>query len=453
MLDFLLYSLLPFLFILGFCITIHEFGHFLMAKIFRIPVEKFSIGYGPPIIRKKIGETDFRIAYFPLGGYVKMAGDDEGEILQRKKEITKAIEKSTRPELPTEIDNIPETETKPGFYDAPIIARILVVFNGPLFNILSAFIVFFIIFLVYGVVITPFTRIHIEEASSYHTMGFETNDSIISVNGQVVSTWEEIWIIIDKAPEHVVNVTLIRNSDEITINAQFDSLMQGINPLVPPLLGSLKVNSPAHKAGMRKNDRVLTINGESVHSWNELVELVRVSPGEPMVFLWQHGDSIYEAAITPDRYYDPITKDTIGQIGVFIPHGRRYLTVFKSLELAFTRTIDLIGYVFDIFSKLFTRQISARQIGGPIAIFRLSTESAQWGFERLLLFLVIISINLGIINLFPLPALDGGHIVIGTIEGIRRKRFSKKTRLVIQQVGYALLLLLIIFVTFNDITR
>lgn len=455
MLDFLLYSLLPFLFILGFCITIHEFGHFIMAKIFRIPVEKFSIGYGPPIIRKQIGETDFRIAYFPLGGYVKMTGEDEGEIIMKKKEIMQSIEEETTIAVndTDESSASDAQDTKPNFYDAPLIARILVVFNGPFFNLLSAFLVFFLIFLFYGVVITPYTRIQLEEKSPFTALGFQSNDSIVSVNGKTVASWEDIWSTIEEAPGHEVKVLVMRGTEEHHIRGIIDPSMEGMVPLIPPILGPLKVNSPAHKAGMHEGDRILRINDRSLRSWNEMVDLVRVSPGLPLEITWQHGDTVLNARITPEQLYDPIADDTIGQIGVFMPHGRRFLTIPDALRLAIIRTLDLIGYVFDIFRKLFMRQISARQLGGPIAIFRLSTESAQWGFERLLMFLVIISINLGLINLVPLPALDGGHILIGTIEGIRRKRFSRKTRLVIQQIGYALLLLLIIFVTFNDITR
>ncbi|MBN2621140.1 site-2 protease family protein, partial [candidate division WOR-3 bacterium] len=230
MLNFLLYSLLPFLFILGFCITIHEFGHFIMAKLFHIPVEKFSIGYGPPIIRKKIGETDFRIAYFPLGGYVKMTGEDEGEIIQKKKEILHTIEdKNEIPVHEPEIPCIPDCQdNKPNFYDAPIIARILVIFNGPFFNILSAFFVFFLIFLFYGVVITPYTRIQLEENSPFAAMGFQSNDSIVSINGEAVASWEDIWTFIEEVPGHDVEVLVIRGIEEHLIRTTIEPSMEGI---------------------------------------------------------------------------------------------------------------------------------------------------------------------------------------------------------------------------------
>jgi regulator of sigma E protease len=180
---------------------------------------------------------------------------------------------------------------------------------------------------------------------------------------------------------------------------------------------------------------------------------VRKSRDQTLEFTWQHYGEIKTASISPVTFYDPIAQDTVGQIGVFMPHGRKYLSPIGAFSLAVERTGGMISRMLTIFYQLITRKIPARQLGGPIAIFKLSSESAQWGFEYLLGLLVIISINLGLINLFPIPALDGGHIIIATIEAVRKKRFSKNTRMIIQQVGYAIIFILIIFVTFNDITR
>lgn len=434
MLSFLLYSVLPFLFILGFCITIHECGHFLFAKLFHIPVEKFSIGYGPPLIRKKIGETDFRISYFPLGGYVKMAGEEEGEIVTREEKPQEEKEKEL-----------------PGFYDAPIYKRILVVFNGPLFNILSAFLVLFVSITIYGLTVNPYMKVEAEEGSYYGNAGFMTNDSIIAVNGQQVENWEDLWEIVED--EHEVTVTVQRDDAHAHIQVIFYADSVGLTPLIPPLVGSLKRRGPADQVGMKKGDRILKIDDEHIHSWHDMVALVRENRNIPLQFTWQHKDEMNVAYITPTSVYDPISQDTVGQIGIFIPHSKKFISLIDAFILSMKRTLQLLWRMLGIFYQLLTRQISTKQIGGPIAIFKLSTESAQWGFEHLLGLLVIISINLGLINLFPIPALDGGHILISTIEAIRRKRFTKKTRLVIQQIGYAIILFLIIFVTFNDLTR
>lgn len=433
MLSFLLYSILPFLFILGFCVTIHEFGHFLFAKLFHIPVEKFSIGYGPALIRKKIGETDFRIAYLPLGGFVKMAGEEEGEIVKHDE---KTEEKG---------------KELPGFYDAPIYKRILVVFNGPLFNIFSAFLVLLLSFIVYGLTVNPYMKIDVAEGSYYEKAGFLTNDSIIAVNGQYVENWEDLWQIVEH--EHEVFVTVQRDDKQVHIQVIFYADSIGLVPLIPPLVGSLKRHGPADKAGMKKGDQILKIDDEHIHNWHQMVEIVRGKQNVPLQFTWQHEDEIKMANITPTSAYDPISQDTVGQIGIFIPHSKKFLPAIDALTLSMKRTIQLLWRMLGIFYQLVTRQISTKQIGGPIAIFRLSTESAQWGFEHLLGLLVIISINLGLINLFPIPALDGGHILISIIEAVRRKRFTRKTRLAIQQIGYAIILFLIIFVTFNDLTR
>lgn len=437
-------TILAFLFILAVCVTIHEFGHFIIAKLFRIPVEKFSIGFGPPIFKKKLGETDFRVAYFPLGGYVKMAGEEEGELLKPiKKEEPKPA-----PTMQTNQDRI-----IPGFYDVPIYRRIAVVLSGPIFNIISAFLIFCIIFIAFGIFVNPYLKVAVEKGGLGEKAGFLDGDSIVSVNGQNLKSWDEFWEIISHHKSKTATVKIKRNGNEIerqlTIN--IDSI--GLEPVVPPVLGSLKLDGPAYKAGMQTGDRVLKINDEKINTWAELVEIVRISQGLTLKFDWQHNVEIKTAQITPIPFYDPISQDTVGQIGVMMPMVRNYLSLPRALAMAFKRTNEIIWLTLKTLYQLIIGKISRKALGGPIAIARLSGESARWGFENLLGLLSIISINLGVVNLFPIPALDGGQISIAIVEAIRRKRFHKKTRMTIQQIGYAILLLIIIFVTFNDLTR
>lgn len=362
-----------------------------------------------------------------------MAGEEEGEIIKHD-------EKSEQ-----------KGKELPGFYDAPVYKRILVVFNGPLFNIFSAFLVLLLSFIIYGLTVNPYMKIEVEKGSYYEKVGFLTNDSIIAVNGQYVGNWEELWEIVEH--EHDVTVTVQRDGKQAHIEVIFYADSTGLMPLIPPLVGSLKRRGPADKAGLKKGDQILKIDDEQIHNWHQMVAIVRARRNVPLQFTWQHEGEIQVAHITPTSAYDPISQDTVGQIGIFVPHSKKFLSTIDALTLSMKRTLQLLWRMLGIFYQLVTRQISTKQIGGPIAIFRLSTESAQWGFEHLLGLLVIISINLGLINLFPIPALDGGHILISTVEAIRRKRFTKKTRLVIQQIGYAIILFLIIFVTFNDLTR
>ncbi|KPK63966.1 hypothetical protein AMJ83_04655 [candidate division WOR_3 bacterium SM23_42] len=441
----MLVTILAFLFVLAFSITIHEFGHFLIAKLFKIPVEKFSIGYGPPLIRRRIGETDFRIAYFPLGGYVKIAGEDEGEIAKKALKDTESTEGNTTQKTPE--------KQAVGFYDAPIHKRVLIVLGGPVFNILSAVFVFIVIFSVFGLLVNPYMKIDVLTGSEAQDAGLMRNDSIVSVSGKTVSDWEELLDVLVEHDGHAVTIGLVRDGDfmekQFVVNT--DSL--GIMPLIPPILGSLKLDGPAHKAGMKQGDLILRIDDEKMETWHQMVNKIRVSIDIPLHFVWQGDAMIKEATITPVSFYDHTTQDTVGQIGAIMPLVRKHLPFIEVVSLATQRSAEVFWLTLKTIYQLIIGRISRRAIGGPIAIAQLSGESARWGFENLLGLLAIISINLGLINLFPIPALDGGHVMISMIEAVRNKRFSHRTRLIIQQVGYAIILLLIIFVTFNDITR
>jgi regulator of sigma E protease len=456
----MLITLLAFLFILAFSITIHEFGHFLIAKLFKIPVEKFSIGYGPPLVRKQIGETDFRIAYFPLGGYVKIAGEDEGEItLKKDTENTELETLNTLKEKGTEYtENRPteSTEKKPqveGFYDAPIYKRVLIVLAGPLFNIISAVCVLIIVMGAFGLLINPYVNIDVEPGSAADRAGLMRDDSIVIVAGKKVNDWDEFAEILTSKDGQDVVIGFVRKDEymEKAVPISIDSL--GIKPLVPPILGSLKIGGPAYKAGMKAGSRVLRIGDTEIQTWDQMVDTVRESVNTPLHFVWQDDGVKREALITPAPFYDPISLDTIGQIGAIMPLKRSYLPLSDVLKVSIWRSGEIIWLTLKTLYQLVVGRISRRALGGPIAIARLSGESARWGFENLLGLLAIISINLGLVNLFPIPALDGGHIVISVIEAIRRRRFSRRTRLIIQQVGYAIILILVVFVTFNDITR
>lgn len=441
----LLITLIAFLFILAFSITIHEFGHFIIAKLVGIPVEKFSLGFGPPIVRIQIGETDFRIAYFPLGGYVKFAGEDEGEIVKPFKEIQGSGLTTDQP--------VASSSRKPGFYDVAISKRIAVVFSGPLFNILSAFLLFAFILCVYGVMVTPYLTINAPPGSAASRHGFLSGDSIVAINNQSVNSWDDVADRLDRNKGPELSLKLLRDHKEMTLTFQVPKDTLDLRPLVPPVIGYVKFNGPAFKAGIRTGDRVIRINAREIHTWDEMVDIVRKARGLKLAFEWFHQGEQHDARITPGSVYDPLSKDTIGQIGVMMPLKRLYIPLTKSIGMSFSKGADITWLTLKTLYLLVKGEIPRKALGGPIAIARLSGESASWGIDNLLGLLAIISINLGLVNLFPLPAFDGGQIIIALFEGIRRKRLSRKTRLVLQQIGYAIILLLIIFVTYNDITR
>ncbi|MGB7054379.1 MAG: RIP metalloprotease RseP, partial [bacterium] len=415
-----------------------------------------------------IGETDFRIAYFPLGGYVKIAGEEEGELTQKTLKETENTEKETQRALKSTEDtekdtqkalkSTEDTESRSGgevagFYDAPIYKRVLIVLAGPLFNIISAFFVFIIILTAFGMLINPYMNIEVEPGGAAEKAGLMNKDSIVTVAGRATQDWEEMFEVLSEHNGQEISIGLVREGEYLQKKILVTLESVGIQPLVPPILGSLKLDGPAHKAGMRQGDRVLKIGDIEIESWNQMVDTVRKSADIPLDFVWLHDGVQKRAIIAPTGVYDPITEDTIGQVGAIMPLQRRHVPLSQVVSMSATRSIEIIWLTLKTLYQLIIGRISRRAIGGPIAIARLSGESARWGFENLLGLLAIISINLGLINLFPIPVLDGGHVVISVIEAIRRKRFSKRTRIIIQQIGYAIILLLIVFVTFNDITR
>ncbi len=438
----ILITMIAFLFVLGFSITIHEFGHFIIAKLFRIPVEKFSIGFGPPLLRKKIGETDFRIAYLPVGGYVKMAGEEDAEVPFAR-------------QTGSDNENIPPVNggVTPGFYDAPLLHRILVVLSGPVFNIASAIVILMIIYLFWGIFINPYLRIRVEKGSYAERIGLADGDSLISINTKLLNSWDEFEHIISMNNNKMINLVLKRGNNIIETSVIFNSDSLKVTSLVPPLVGSLKIGGPAHQAGMANNDSIMFINGEPIDSWDVFVDKVRRSKNVPLNIEWSHRGERKSAVITPLPFYDPLLKDTIGQIGILMPLKKIHVSPLRAIMMAFDRSVEWIYLTLKTLYQLIIGKISRKALGGPIAIAKLTGESARWGIENLLSLLSLISINLGLVNLFPIPALDGGHIAIAITEGIRGKRFSRKTRLIIQQVGFALIILLILYVTYNDLTR
>ncbi len=442
----ILITIIAFIFILAFSITIHEFGHFLIAKWGSIPVEKFSLGFGPPIFKKQIGETDFRIAYFPLGGYVKLADEDEGEIIPSFKKITD-------PPVPTAPEN-PVLPKKPGFYNVPIYRRIAVLISGPIFNILSALIILIFIFSVFGLLVTPYRSLSVEPGSYTERAGFLSGDSLISINGSSLNSWEDVIDALEqKSDPNPRTISFIRENRTVSMTITWPSDSLDLKPFIPPAIGQVRIGGPAYRAGLRKGDLITSINGQEMKTWEQMWKYIRSSPRKTLVFEYVRNGDEQSATLSPAATYDPIQKDTVGQIGILMALKRYYPGFFKSVSMAMDRGVNLVWLTLKTLYELIIGKISRRALGGPIAIARLSGESASWGLENLFTLLAVISINLGLVNLFPLPAFDGGQTLIALFEGIRRKRLSRRTRLVLQNIGYAIILLLIIFVTYNDLTR
>ena len=338
---------------LGILIVFHEFGHYLFARLSGVGVITFSVGFGPKVWVKKKGETEYALSAFPLGGYVKMVGEDPAEEL---KEVD--IEKS--------------------FSHKSLLKRFAIVFAGPAFNLVLAVILLMIVFLFYGV------------------------------------------------------------------------------PVLSNIVGATEEGGPAAKAGIVKGDRIVAIDGNKIDKWDDLSKTIKQSGGKPLKFQLQRDGKDLDVVIEPVRKE---TRDVFGQekvdwmigIGsqVEIEKGDPGLVVWRAIVQTYDYAkITLVGLY-----KMVTREISPRNLGGPILIAQMAGQQAQEGFGAFLAFLAVLSINLGVLNLLPVPVLDGGHLFFFLIEAVIGRPVSIRSREVAQQVGIVLLMLLMMYAFANDILR
>ena len=344
----------------GFIIFIHELGHFLAAKRFNVKVLKFSIGFGPKVIGKKIGETEYLLSAVPLGGYVKMLGEDPEDKDAPAEPLT------------------PEDEAR-SFKNQSIRMRAAIVFAGPLFNLLTAVLIFFAIY-IHGV------------------------------------------------------------------------------PALLPVIGEVMADSPAMRAGLKQGDEILSINGKVINQWAEMTEIIHKSPNRPLQFAIKRAGHTLNLTITPEP---KIVKDLFGEdkeVGMIGIKPSDKVTVvqyglIEASDKALLKTGEIIYLTFVGIVKLFQKIIPADNIGGPILIFQLAEKTASLGVISFLTFTAVISINLGILNLLPIPVLDGGHLLFFAIEAIRKRPLDDRIIVVSQKVGMALIIMLMAFAMYNDIFR
>jgi regulator of sigma E protease len=350
-------TLLATVFVLGILVFIHELGHFLSAKLFKIRVERFSLGYPPRLFGKKVGETDYCISAVPFGGYVKIAGM-----------VDESMDKAQL-----------EEEPKPWeFRSRPWRQKFWVIFAGPFMNVLLAFMIYASGILIYGI-------------------------------GEVKA----------------------------------------------PVVAEVMEGKPANRAGIRSGDRIISVNDEKVETWDRLSGIIHASAGKKLRLEWTRHDSVFSGDLVPVKEKTIIKGDIreVGLIGISPQTQVRRASVFEALSGGATTVYYLTKLVFVSLGKLFSGQESVRSLAGPVFIAKMAGESARSGFSVLFGFMALISLNLGILNLLPFPVLDGGHILIFSIESLIKREISIKTKMVIQQIGMVFLIGLMLLATYNDIIR
>ncbi|HMF58183.1 MAG TPA: RIP metalloprotease RseP [Pyrinomonadaceae bacterium] len=435
---------LAFIFILGAAVVIHEFGHFIVAKLLRIRVETFSVGFGPRLFGKKWGHTDYRVSAIPLGGYVKLGGDESNA----------AIEGDGASDIP------PEEQ----FSLRPRYQRIMVAVAGPVMNILTAMMIPFIGAMTSGVPVMPAPIIsHITPGGAAEVAGIKPGDRIVAFDGAENPTWERISNDAMLAPGNELSVIVERNGQRIPLKIKPSKVTNEGHELgqldmepdygaLPVIVGSVVENSPAAETGLRTGDRIVSVNGEVARNKAELTEYVTSHRDQSLRFVVERNGQMVELT-TPER------RLAEGKLGFgFNREPQEAVGPVAALGYAFNANIEILRLTGKALGQAFTGRRSLREtLSGPIGIATESSKAAnEYGWEGVFFMLSFMSLNLGIFNLLPIPVLDGGAIFILLLEGalgMAGLALSMTVRERIQQVGFVVLLLLMVFVITNDLLR
>ena len=422
-------TIIYFIIALGILIFVHELGHFLAARAFRIKVETFSIGFGPKLFKFRCCDTEFAVSLVPLGGYVKMAGEDPDK----------------PPQHPWE------------FYAKPPWQRIVVALAGPLMNLLLA-VVFFTATYAIGRYVPAY---QVEEARVgivlEKSLPLKPGDVIEAVNGKRVKNWRELNEIVALNPNEKLKLAVERDHKllNVTVKIREDSKNGvGVLPVVPaikPIVGKVLKGTPAQKAGLKAGDVILKVNGKEINSWSELIKVVGSSGGKPLKFTILRDKKELEITVVP-HFNEKLKRYTVGIVpklnAVFVKYPlpeafKKGIEEFKNQTALF----------FTFLYKLITGQASIKSLGGPILIAQVAGKAAEAGLSNFIYFMGFISLQLGYFNLLPLPVLDGGLILMFLLEILLRRPLSPQFRERFQQAGLALLALLMVVVFYNDIMR
>ena len=428
----MLLTIISFIFVLSVLVFVHELGHFLVAKWAGIGVERFSIGFPPKIFSRRIGETEYCISAIPFGGYVKLSGE-------------------------TVISENDEEPSPNYFIAKPIPVRIAVLSAGPLMNAVFALVVMYGIIVIQGLP-KPDNRIgFVEENTAAARAGFKALDRIIKVDGKEIKSLNEFveHAILNK--ENTVIVERGGTEHEILFTFPLDNDQNpGFVPFYEARVGSLDPDGPAAKSGMIEDDLIKFINGEPVSDWFDMSLRIRSMPDkEVKLDIERDGVSLdIILYVGKHRVMNENGEEIIqGRIGI----GSKVEMIPVGMIQAIPRAVkEVWGYTrltVNVFYKLVTGRISTKMLGGPVMIAKLAGQSAQSGFFNLLGFMVFLSIHFAILNLLPIPVIDGGQIIVLIIEGIFRRSVSLKVRVALQYIGAFFLLSLMLYVTMNDVMR
>ncbi len=445
-------TLLAFIVAIAVLVTIHELGHLWVARLCGVKVLRFSVGFGKALYTKRFanGETDWVISAIPLGGYVKMLDEREGEV------------------LPHELDR--------AFNRKPVLPRIAIVLAGPAANLLLAIVLYWALFL-YGVPgLKPVLGEVIAQTSAAAAQ-MQAQETIVSVDGKSVSSWEEVrWMLLARALQgatvdieartqegsmrhHPLDLSVLSAAD-LDSNFLQKLGLQPYQPAIQPVIDKLTEGGVAQRAGLYANDHILRVDGQDIKQWADFVGRVRSHPGQELQLEISRNGSLLTVAITPEAVSE--AGNTIGKIGAAPQIDKaafdamltevRYAPL-AALQRAVYKTWETSVLSLKMLGKMVMGEMSLKNLSGPLTIADYAGQSAQIGVAAYLGFLALVSISLGVLNLLPIPLLDGGHLLYYVVEIIKGSPVSEKVMLAGQNIGIALLATLMIVALYNDFIR
>ena len=449
MIDFLQH-LLAFIVALGILISFHEYGHFWVARKFDVKILRFSIGFGRPLWKKYIGKdkTELVVAAIPLGGYVKMLDEREGSV------------------SPQELNR--------AFNRKPLGQRTLIVLAGPVFNFIFAIFAYWMMYMVGLPGLKPVVG-EISPASIASSAGIKSDDEIVAVGTRKTSTWT---MVVDALLNDIMRTSEVKftlrdaqtREREVWVNISSISIDDiaktgiletlGIKPkqfVVPAIIGDVQTGLAAERAGLKAGDKILVADGKPVSSWADWVDYVRAHPDAEIQVEIQRNEEELTLSLRPERKTIE-SGEIIGFIGASNQPPDMLLaeesySLFPAFARAIVRTWDMSLLTLRMLGKMLIGEASVKNLSGPISIAQYAGQSAQNGIAAFLWFLGIVSVSLGVLNLLPVPLLDGGHLLYYLVEFVKGNPVSESAQIVGQQIGLALLFGLMILVFYNDIMR
>jgi regulator of sigma E protease len=426
-------SIIAFLFVLGVLIFVHELGHFLMARRIGVRVLTFSLGFGPKLLSFRRGDTEYCVSAVPLGGYVKMAGENPED---------------TRTGAPDE------------FLSKGKWQRFQVLVMGPVMNILLAFVVMSAV-LYRGaqlplyeqqpVVIGTFAENSVAERA-----GLKVGDRIVSIDDKVVDTWDDFSMAIVSKANRQVSIGYVRGDQTGSVTlvpagqGKFEIGDIGVQPTIHPMVASVYPGQPAEEGGLRQGDVIITADGESNIRYDRLLAAIKAHKDQPLPVAVKRAGQTVDLTLKPRQIGNQVMIGA--QITPLETHTVEPGPV-EAMKLSVVKNWEWTKLIVQTLVGLFTRETSVKQLMGPVAIADLSGSAAQAGWIPLFTLMAMISLNLGLLNLMPIPVLDGGHIFILGLEGLARRDFSMRVKEKMLLAGFVLLLMLMVTVIYNDLMR